>query len=249
MLLRTALSDKKGITIQELLVVIALICLLLAILFPVFVKAKASNRTVRCAINLMQLGSAFVSYSSDWYDTLPCPGGLSGDLSYWSQTGRGGLVSYVGKNGGIGTIWCCPEQTSWNGCYPARTYSMNSFLRWPPDIFYPTSIRLLRGCPVGRIEDKNRTILLYEGVPILGNWSGRSDGALCNYIYRCGMWEQVTGWKSPDRPRHGHRNNYLYADGHVVTKAPDKYPNIPKISLSNEWFVQKSVVTRKYGQY
>jgi prepilin-type processing-associated H-X9-DG protein len=253
---RSRLS-RSGISLPEILLATAIICLLAAILFPVFVRARDDGKRARCASNMRQLGNAFRLYLSDWNGVYPAPGGLKGDFNYWSQTGSGGIVSYLGRNGGIGTVWCCPELTDWNGLYPARSYSMNSYLRNPPDVDYPGCVGLLGGCPESLIEVSKRTVLLFEGMPVLRT---APDTSYYLYVRRCGNWTCVRGWyalKPPQqhvkdwwRPWHGDSgNNYLYCDGHVVAKRPDSYLKHPPYDLSNEWWVQKSVMAARYGKY
>jgi len=58
-------SGKRGFTLIELLVVIAIIAILAAILFPVFVNAKARAYQAQCLANLRQIGSATALYMSD----------------------------------------------------------------------------------------------------------------------------------------------------------------------------------------
>ncbi len=70
---RTGLSQRGGFTLIELLVVIAIIALLAAILFPVFARAREKARQTACLNNTKQLSLAFLQYSQDYDDTLPCP--------------------------------------------------------------------------------------------------------------------------------------------------------------------------------
>lgn len=66
------LSPCKGaFTLVELLVVIALIAILAAILFPVFSQAREKARQTGSLSNLRQLGLAFAMYTQDYDETLP----------------------------------------------------------------------------------------------------------------------------------------------------------------------------------
>ncbi|MEN6520146.1 MAG: type II secretion system protein [Armatimonadota bacterium] len=245
-------QSPPGFSLIELLVVISVIAILASILMPVMNSAKQAAKKSKCASNLQQLGRAFSLYVSDWSSFYPSPGGVVGDYNYWSQSGKGGLVSYVGSSGGIGTVWCCPELTRWESRYPARTYCMNSYLREPPDVSYPQCVSIFGGCCESKIETPRRTILLFEGMPVTRNWPEGQD-----YIFRCGNWECVRGWSIQELPQqctvnswkpwHGEKNNYLYCDGHIQSFKPNKYPNKPPFSIKNEWWVEKSKMALKYG--
>lgn len=65
------MKQRNGFTLIELLVVIAIIAVLAAILFPVFLMAKAKGQQASCASNMKQMGVALQSYLSDWDDCYP----------------------------------------------------------------------------------------------------------------------------------------------------------------------------------
>ncbi len=63
---------KRGFTLIEILVVVAIISLLAAIMFPAFGRVRASGRRTTCASNLKQIGMALNLYAQDnrFYPTL-----------------------------------------------------------------------------------------------------------------------------------------------------------------------------------
>jgi len=69
-----ASRGRRGFTLIELLVVIAIIAILAAVLFPVFIAAKARAAQTRCLAHLSQLAKAVVAYSGDWNGRPPNPG-------------------------------------------------------------------------------------------------------------------------------------------------------------------------------
>ena len=60
-----------GFTLIELLVVVAIICLLAAILFPVFTTVREKARQSACASNLKQIGLSIIQYLQDNDETYP----------------------------------------------------------------------------------------------------------------------------------------------------------------------------------
>ncbi len=61
----------NAFTLIELLVVIAIVAILVAMLFPVFARARESARRTTCTSNLRQLGHAMTMYLQDYDDTFP----------------------------------------------------------------------------------------------------------------------------------------------------------------------------------
>src|SRR2546426_12719799 len=63
--MRFRVSRLRAFTLVELLVVIGIVVLLIAILFPVLAKARASAMAVQCKSNLRQIGVAVRLYLQD----------------------------------------------------------------------------------------------------------------------------------------------------------------------------------------
>jgi len=66
-----ARTHSRGFTLIELLVVVAVIAVLAAVLFPVFVQARDAARRGRCLVNLRQLALAHHVYIQDYDEMLP----------------------------------------------------------------------------------------------------------------------------------------------------------------------------------
>src|SRR5690348_5261654 len=62
---------RRGFTLMELLVVIGLIAMLAAFLFPVFAQAREKARQCRCINNLRQIAVAMLMYDQDNDMLLP----------------------------------------------------------------------------------------------------------------------------------------------------------------------------------
>jgi prepilin-type N-terminal cleavage/methylation domain-containing protein len=128
---------KKGFTLIELMIVIAIIAILAAVLVPNFMRAREASRLTACKSNLKSLSTAMETYSND-YDGM-YPGGTgggtiqqAGDNNNTTDTPTGAASfrrDYVGKRmncptarstnyqitigtGGITYIVNCPAVTA-----------------------------------------------------------------------------------------------------------------------------------------
>lgn len=164
----------KGFTLIEMLVVIGIIGILAAILFPVLAQAREKARQTTCANHIRQLGLAFQMYVSDYDDRLPSGGNyyqyptyargsdwvriLSGNFGDMDVT-QGSLFPYVKS----AAVYVCPSGHE-SKAVPNRTsYTMNGFLvdqqTWLGGcvgwVRYPTTTLLL-------IEEDDRELGWYE---------------------------------------------------------------------------------------
>lgn len=102
-----------GFTLTELLVVIAVIAVLAATLFPVFARAREAARRSVCTSNLRQLAQAMTVYLSDYDERFPVANFSDNLFGYPPHTHRDGagdpislystLLPYV-RNEGL--FWC-----------------------------------------------------------------------------------------------------------------------------------------------
>lgn len=116
---------QRAFTLVELLVVVAIIAVLAAILFPVLAQARSAARKSVCESNLKQIGIAMLMYASDWDEkfartqTSDNPG-VPGYISWWStgyyeealnayiKNGKGGVNS-GGVEGERSSVWWDPS--------------------------------------------------------------------------------------------------------------------------------------------
>ncbi|MEW6249460.1 MAG: type II secretion system protein [Planctomycetota bacterium] len=70
---------RRAFTLIELLVVIAIIALLVSLLLPSLVRARAEGRRAKCASNLHQIGLALTYYAHDNADWYPSQSRRPGD--------------------------------------------------------------------------------------------------------------------------------------------------------------------------
>jgi prepilin-type processing-associated H-X9-DG protein/prepilin-type N-terminal cleavage/methylation domain-containing protein len=75
-------TKARAFTLIELMTVIAVIVILAALLLPAFRTAMENGRTIKCASNLNQIGTAMLSFSQDHGNSFP----ESGAVIPWGAT-------------------------------------------------------------------------------------------------------------------------------------------------------------------
>ena len=126
---------KRAFTFIEALVVVAIIGILAAIIFPVFKRASWSARTESCQSNQKQIALALRQYAHDFDDRLPPVASRS--------LGWADLLQPYAKNWAIFNCPSTPANTS-----PSTDYFFNG---------------RLAGFDATRIKSPDTTILLGEG--------------------------------------------------------------------------------------
>ncbi len=125
-------SARRGITLTELLVVIGIVALLAAILFPVFGRVRENSRKSSCLSNLKQIGAAMLIYCQDYNDKLPHSAQASDPVDGGWVQGAGGAAYTFPANVAKGAlypyvkntqVYICPSDL--NGKTKALSFSMN----------------------------------------------------------------------------------------------------------------------------
>jgi prepilin-type N-terminal cleavage/methylation domain-containing protein len=121
---------RRGFTLVELLVVVAIIALLCAILMPSLARAKKQSRTMICMTNERSLTRALRIYLQEW-NKMVLGGGHAGPQGVWDyQLSGSGLTlqTYYKQNGRrdpIDKIRWCPETPQ-----AATTIMGTAFTQW-----------------------------------------------------------------------------------------------------------------------
>jgi len=83
---------KRGFTLLELLVVVAIVALLLGVLIPALSEARDVARLTACGSNLQQLITAVHTYGADFDDRVPAgPAGPSPFGRPWTEVNGAGI--------------------------------------------------------------------------------------------------------------------------------------------------------------
>jgi prepilin-type N-terminal cleavage/methylation domain-containing protein len=114
--MRETVKKPNAFTLVELLVVIAVIAILAALLFPAVRSAKGRAQRTACLNNLRQINLGVHMYSDDSGDASPSPGSgaVSTNVVTLYSAYKGFMKSYVGLKGASSPqdkLFSCPADT------------------------------------------------------------------------------------------------------------------------------------------
>lgn len=197
----------KGFTLIELLIVIAIIAILAAILFPVFAQAREKARGTQCLSNFKNVGTALMLYTEDYDETFV-------SLNNWKQK----IDEYV-KNK---DIYYCPsrarikQEGNW---FLGQAINLGSVNGAGDGVQGLADFATGSGISLASVKNASEKIMLAE-------WGRGSDGfGGCNAGAPVG--ELKLGIKSSSNfaPYAGHNGlcSVTFCDGHTKAMRPDTF--------------------------
>ena len=198
---------RRAFTLIEILVVVAIVALLAAILFPAFSRARENARRTSCASNLKQIYLAHYLYKED-YDGVFAPAAYvnaSGGRVEWPEL----FLPYTRSR----QVFLCPsDAASTQLSFGLNTIAFADVEHLPPQ---PGGVRL----GTLRFDSASTYVMACE--------SGTGDDF---QTPRPDSWKIVppssgSGFNGDARPsaRHFGRTNVAFLDGHVKSLSLDAF--------------------------
>ncbi len=206
--------------------VIAIIAVLAAILFPVFAQAKAAAKQSVCLSNLKQIGLAVSLYQGDYDDGYP----NTGDPFFWvGRRMRWPLMPYLSigqsqSSGSFnttkakGSLLLCPADSQSGSAFDATSYFISAASYHSPDQINAMNLKnliyQLKNPGAGGIcVTQTSSAVANPGEKILiseyFNSHQHSAGAAV------GIWGTLQTGLKPGTDRFSGRRNHTFSDGHA----------------------------------
>jgi len=190
-----------------LLVVIAIIAILAAILFPVFAKAREKARQSSCLNNLKQIGVAFLQYSQDYDERFPKGDSAAWGDSAWPGYPHGGYVDAIYPYVKNVQVFMCPSDSLRdcvsNGNTGGHTYGSDYLPGTYPNqqLSYMYNYYLY-SYPQSMLQYPAETVMACEGIQR-------------PYIYATGNKLNPLEARLIGGSRHNEGQNVAFVDGHA----------------------------------
>lgn len=211
----------RGFTLLELLVVVAIIAILSALIFPALASAKARARSAACKNNLKQVGIALASYVAESHRYPPMWGATGGTFATWAdKLTADGVLNWTNRswhcpaylaNDGVIQLRPPPKQVIFHGSYSYNGYGIAGLHGSPklglgvlprsaalePEVAAPSEMYVVAD---------SRT---FRDIPIGGEGTVWGISGVINM-------DPYGAFKEETAPLHGNGYNILFGDGHVV---------------------------------
>ena len=215
-------KKRGGFTWVEMLVLLVIIGVLAAIFYPAFNKGGGPSPRVSCAVNLKQIGNAFMQYAQEYDERFP-PAKISDEKKLVSDDKAAkpfGWADAIFVYAQHNDVYHCPSEKK-TAAVTDPTQSGYT------DYWFNTNLSKLN---LGKLNTPTRTIMLGDG----------NDGSE-NTDARYSLNALPQSWRDADESparRHVDMACYAFADGHVKSFRPQQITMLPTTQSSSTFSIR-----------
>lgn len=221
-------AAKRGFTLIEILVVIAIISLLAGLLFAGFSRARENGRKTNCLSNLRQLQMATMQYVNINDETMPLrfadfePANNTWEPAKGEKAWTEALQPYIQNT----QVFNCPSEGSGATSDPTTNFT---------DYAYNRALSNLDNNTAGPrtladISDSEKTIMFLETPP------GDPTNSRPETLNHNGLLTGAAALTNTKLARHLSGSNFAFCDGHVKWYAAESDTESSKIYAANTPF-------------
>jgi prepilin-type processing-associated H-X9-DG protein len=218
------MRDRIGLTLVELLVVVAVIGLLIGLLLPAVQSSRAAARSIQCANQLKQIGLAFIQFAEARHGKLPrsSHSALAHNEPPWGYAifpyMEGPSLMEVNRTltgGSLNSNYRCPDDLR-----DLRLWSYGKNVWFELE---PSETGEVLGVAQGPVYHYLRQIPSLSRTVLMGELDTGSmgDHIMAHFWLLGGAVEVATR-------RHRESANYLWVDGHVSTEVFSDTFDLPR---------------------
>ncbi len=204
---------KRGFTLLEVLVVLFVVCILAAFLFPVGSRSRESARRISCQSNLKQIGLGFLQYERDYDEKHP--------LAYADDDASGTYDASLDR-GWMQIVQPYIKSTQVFQC-PSELASYSPPLR-ATDYWYSATISQTK--QLTDVAKPAQTVLCGDGIGMPAAFVATHGAIAYNgnapaLKYNGDIWDTTEKTNGQGGRRHLDGLNFLFCDGHVKWLKPE----------------------------
>ncbi len=198
---------KRAFTLVEILIVLFVIGVLAALLFPAFERARQNARRSSCQSNLKQIGLGLLQYQRDYDEKAPFDYADSDGSGAYNPNFDAGWMQILQPYIKSTQVFQCPsEPLPYNPPQQATDY------------WYSAPVSQVGN--MASIDKPAQTVMCGDGVGMPAAFLA-THGALAyngdapSLKYNRDIWDITEATRGQGGRRHGDGMNFLFCDGHV----------------------------------
>ncbi len=155
--------ESRGFTFPDLLVVVAVLMLIVAVVFPTWAQGRAKARQSQCTGNLSQVNRAVLLFAESNNDRLPdAEPGMKGGVWWWYKELVKGELGLRNPSSPADKIFACPDDRGYEEGKPFRLSAKFDYGSYVFNGVNLPGVPNIAGRTVATVREPSLTLLMME---------------------------------------------------------------------------------------